>query len=362
MGVSSGNINKNNKKKAINLKQNEQKNVCNETPLGKNEISDIKFYQNPNFKYKCDVASSIYFNGTKVLATYISPIDKIEYLAVGNENNNNIDIINLRTIKLYKSLIAHESWIYSISYYLNPNNNKGYLISSDMDKKIIIFDVNNNYTILKKIQLGEGGDIQKCFIIFNIKNKDYIITISNTENYSKIFNLKNFEYIKNIFDTNNHLTWDICLWIYNNNYYAIEMSSYFIFIVNLFKDEIYAKLPISENSFCGFIYDNNFLCNCTKQGEILLWDLINKSLIKLIKISNKCIYNIVQWNQRYVIAADLYNNAFKIVDIIQGKLITTVGGYHTDYLKGLCLINHSIYGPCLLTAGNKVVKLWTLKK
>ena len=348
MGVNIGKI-----KRKVNLKDKKH--------IKKYKQNKQQFDQNPNFEYKCDITSTIYFNGTKALAAYISPKDEIEYLAVGNEKNNNIDIFNLRTIKLYKSLKYHDCWIYSICYYFNPINNKGYLISSDMDKKIIVFDVYNDYNILIKTQLKDGGDIQKCSIFFNINNKDYIVSISHTYNYSKIFDFNNFKYLKNIFDTNTHITWDICLWTYENNYYAIEMSSYSIFIINLFDDKIYANLPISEDSFSGFIYNNNFLCNCTRQGEILLWDLINKSMIKLIKVSNKCLYNLIQWNKRYVIAADLYNNAFRIVDIINGKLITSVGGYHNDYLKGLSSLYHSIFGPCLLTAGNKTVKLWTLK-
>ena len=64
------------------------------------------------------------------------------------------------------------------------------------------------------------------------------------------------------------------------------------------------------------------------KGNIYIWDLYNKNLFKIININCILIY-IIEWNNKYIIAADFTHQSFKIVDIESNAVIANIGGKHT---------------------------------
>ena len=96
-----------------------------------------------------------------------------------------------------KTLKGHKNKIRVIRYYHNKNNkinNEEYILSCDSDKLIIIWDINNNFNQKYYIQENFKGDINDSLILFNIFNKNYIITSSdnygNYNEYAKLYELK----------------------------------------------------------------------------------------------------------------------------------------------------------------------------
>ena len=140
-----------------------------------------------------------------------------------------------------------------------------------------------------------------------------------------------------------------------------------IIINNLLEDELYSELiqqQSESNHFSGFIYNrnnNDYLCSSSSNGYINIWDLYNKKIFKTIN-TNKCILaHIIEWNNKYIIAADANNKSFKIIDLDENKIISDIGGQHTDKVISIKKIYHPIYGESLLSCGeDKCIKFWSI--
>ena len=136
-------------------------------------------------------------------------------------------------------------------------------------------------------------------------------------------------------------------------------------INNLLEDELYELIQETECShYSGFIYNrnnNDYLCSSSSNGYINIWDLYNKKIFKIIN-TNKCkLAHIIEWNNKYIIVADVNNKSFKIIDLDENKIISDIGGQHTKEVKSIKMIYHPIYGESLLSCGNdKCIKLWVI--
>ena len=108
---------------------------------------------------------------------FISYKDNKEYLVSPNNNNYNIDIFRLIDNQQIQSLKGHNKKIRAIRYFINNKNKNEYLISGDDDKRVIIWDITNNYNIKYNIDTKYGHNIYSCLLIFPKNNEDnYIIT------------------------------------------------------------------------------------------------------------------------------------------------------------------------------------------
>ena len=71
--------------------------------------------------------------------------------------------------------------------------------------------------------------------------------------------------------------------------------------------------------------------------------------------------HIIEWNNKYIIVADLDNKSFKIIDLDENKIISNIGGQHEDWVKCIKKIYHPIYGESLLSCGeDKCIKFWSI--
>ena len=77
--------------------------------------------------------------------------------------------------------------------------------------------------------------------------------------------------------------------------------------------------------------------------------------------------HIIQWNQKYIIAADFDNKSFKIIDLTNNKTVSNIS--NKPNIKGqstgniVCVKNlyHPLFGEALLTGDNKnTIKLWVI--
>ena len=307
---------------------------------------------------------------------FISYKDNKEYLVSPNANNYNINIFRLIDNQQMKSLKGHKNDIRTIRYFINNKNKNEYLISGDNDKRVIIWDITNNYNLKYNIDTKYGHKIYSSLLIFpNNMNDNYIIT--STYNYSgndedsatKIYLLNDeYKFIKYINNTNKNAIYYLLSWYNKKNkkYYIIQFSYMKILINNLLEDELYSELihePETDH-FSGFIYykdNNDYLCSSSGNGYINIWDLYNKNIFKVIDTKGCILSNIIEWNKKYIIAADVNNKIIKIVNI-ENDLITDIKSGHTDKLFCIKKINHPIYGESLLTAANdKTIKIWSIE-
>ena len=371
-----------------NDNQNNNINILNSTEFNKEENSfknytsykkkiNYKFKENPkNLKYKLDlINTNTNWGANDIFEVFLCYKDNIDYISSPNYINNYIDIYRLIDNKIILSLEGHHNRITSIRYFINKNNNEEYLISSDYNKIVFIWDISNNYKIKHKLLTNYKSTIYSCLLIFPKDiNNNFVITstynLSNEPEYSatKLYSLDNGKYIKHINNTNNEKIYYLLSWYnnQNNKYYIIQLAFKKIIISDLLKDELFFELidKYEYYHYSGFIYNQNnidYLCSSTSNGNINIWDLFNKKIVKNIYINNSTLFHIIKWNDIYTIVADYNNKSFKVINIHSGEIIKDINGQHNEAVKCIKKIYHPFFGESLLTSGeDKIIKLWTI--
>jgi len=344
------------------INSNEIININNNNKLEYKDKINYKFNKNPNLKYKLDITNINDTNSyNDIFEVYTSYKDNKEYVASPNYLNYNINIYLLLENKEILNIKGHENNILTIRYFINYKDNNEYLISADINSKVIIVDITNNYNIKYKIY-NSNTDIFSCLLVFpKNSNDNYIVT------NSRIISLNNgylIRLIKNYF----FCIYYLLSWFNkkNNKYYVIQLGHGKILIYNLLENELYTEFQKESNidHYSGFIYskDNkDYLYSSSSNGFINIWDLYDKKLFNVIDTKNCRLHHIIEWNNKYIIAADFNNKSFKIIDRRVNKVVSNITGQHYGHIICIKKLYHPIYGESLLTAGDDVsIKLWTL--
>ena len=323
------------------------------------EINNENFIQNPiNLKYN-EILTTNHSNAGKLsnFEVFTGSKDNIPYLVYHNEINFNLEVMRLTDNTIVHFLKKHTGKITVINYYKKNNDNE-YLLSCDLNKLVVIWEIQNNFNIKSSIQEEYVGVIWDAHLLLDLNNKDYILLSSGKkEEFIKLYELKdnNCYFIKNIFGTKENSTNYMIPWFYNFKYYVINFYND-ISIHNIFENECYAKLTVEKSSyFCGFIYNKNYLCANDRTNNLLrIWDLINKNIVKEIKYDGELGREIIQWNNTYTIIACKYSVI--IINLEKGEMISKIsikrciGGVKKIYLDraGECLIVSDFNNTILL--------------
>ena len=227
-----------NKKDNKGIKEVKSESKLNEY---RNKIN-YKFKKNPNLKYKLNIT---YFDSlcglNDIFEVYTSYRDNKEYVV--SKKQYDLDIFSLLDNKKIISLNGHKKEVTTIRYFINNKDMNEYLISGDLDKIVIIWDISDNYKIKYKINTHylDKNYIFSCLLIFpHFSCENYIITsCCNNYSISKIYSLNTGNFIKNIIcsqgiEVNYLLSW------YNkknNKYYVIQFGKECIVINNIIEEE-----------------------------------------------------------------------------------------------------------------------------
>lgn len=333
----------------------------------KENILDNKINQFPNLKFKsnirkCKSNEFLFYYLIDVFAVFTLHKNKKIYMALNSNNEIDIDIIDLLNNKKIKTLKSHERCLIILEYYFNPKNkNKEYLISIDRVSCLNIWDINDNYNLIHKIYEGDDHCIVTCLLYFPISSKeDYIITPMHIciEEGSKIYSLKTGQLIKYIYTEYNYI-FTILPWHNKNDKkdYIIQISEEKIFINNIIEDNIYSELIDKESdydiNYNGFIYnkkEKDYLFVSKHTGNIDIWDLYEKKLIKKFK-AGKDYIRIMKWNENYAIGI---KNGIKIIDLSKKKVVKEI----KNEINHAQIMNHPEYGLSLIGMDNKNISLW----
>lgn len=349
-------------------KLEKSQSISNYTAINNNKhlMKNYFFNKNPNLKFKENITSIK--NIKDKFDIYNSIKDNQNYLALQNQNTNNIEIYNInKQYKLIKSLGAHRNKITFIQYFCNINVNEEFLISVDSVSILVIWNILKDYSFINFIDLKYNNNIvYSCLLLFNV-NKDeenYIITscfnskLNNEKNdFTKIFSFNKGNHIKNINNTKTNNTKCLIEWFNSSNeeIYIIECCNKKISINNLFKDETYTEFLDNEcydEYYDGYLHNNNFLITSSFSGVVNIWDLLKKNCTGIIYTNGVRLNNIVCWNHNYCIVPNFHENTFYIIDIEQMKVITTITNFNKNGLYILKKIIHPTYGDSLLTVDN----------
>ena len=336
--------------------------------------NNIMFKKNPNLKFKekiIEYNDSLGYNDLFEIFTSIK--DGISYIVSPNKLMHFcLSIYSLHNNKLIKLLTGHDKLITMVKYFCD-NSNQEFLISADIDGIVIVWEINNIDSDIKKylIKLKMKNYIFSC-IMFHNKYK-YIITSSCGNEKTNLFMLDNdnIKFVKNIKNSENISVYYLLIWFnkINKEYFLIQFCKKKIVINNIEKNEIYWNLIDNENKDAcymnGFIIDNinydEYLYSCSMNGIINIWDLHQKILINSIFINNNFLSQIIQWNEKYIIIINGNKNNISVLDLESGIIISQIFARHEKGIMNIKKVVHPIYGESLLSCGLEGdIFIWTI--
>ena len=350
----------------------------------------MKFTTNPNFKFKEYITDISEGYGTSSLFEVF--IDKegdtilaSPYMDIANPYSHqfHISLISLSHNKEKKKLIGHIHRLKVIRYFINTETKKEYLISADRKYKVIIWDINDDYSIIFNRIIKYDNYINDVLLLF-IDNNEYAVTSTmSTSGYTKIINFhyekkeNNAEY-NDIIDNNNSIVnikdsfgvkvYNLSYWHnkINNYHYIIQCGESKILISEYQNKEKYAIIESGEDykfNLSSIIYtkkDKDILLISSSFGQIIIYDLLNKIEIKRIKLGKAYLNNIVKWNDNYFLTIDASNKSILIFNTDDYKIISCIKisqiFSHERYERK---VMHPLYGESLISVGNDYkVKLY----
>ena len=309
-----------------------------------------------------------------------SELNGNNYLIVANKNNNNIDIINIESNKLIKSIKNNPSKFIYIKYFQKIETKKNYLITINIKNAINIYEFSeeNNFekinlllTIITKKEFNNTFNFINSTLIFNIKINSKlfdILLVSSRARYMEeyptlIYNIKNGQELKEISHTKKNMTRFMIPWYNKNddNYYLIELCEELLIVINILYNNIYAKLDEEKfKSFnTGFVHELNdidFLFVADSCGQIQVFNLFSKEICFKIDVrknkSNIRLYGLILWNYNYLIVNDDNNKSIIVIDLKNKYIIGSTYNEHNNSVRCIKRIRHKKYGECLITGGD----------
>lgn len=336
------------------------------------------FLSNPNLKFGEIITSNNTNSGYNDIFEIFKSIKNNEtYLASPNKTDYYLDIIFLKNNQLYMSLKGHNNLIIIVKYFINTNKIE-LLISVDKNSLINIWDINNNYSNIFQIKGYHPRQGLISSILASIINSNsYIIYSYNCKEYTNIYSLDKKEKLNFLGSSNTYNTYYILLWLNkkDNKYYLFELSDGIIYIYNFLENTLYNLIHLGVfNSYkiiSGFIMEknnNDYLICCNINGYFLIYDLAKYCTVYNFYFGgnnhNKKAINlsyVLPWSEKYIIVCEYYNKGFKIIDIDNFKVVTSIKGKHLGQLISAKKFIHPIYGESLLTASqdNNII-LWKI--
>ena len=374
-----------------------------------NDSDKILFNNQPNFQFKQNIVSD--FNYSYWICEtfdiyYPSKNDKIEpYLVYAPQIKIEIDIIKISNQKLIKTLKEPSNFIEKVNIFYNEKNNNNYLLATDWDYIVYVWNLDDNYKFMFKINTFYTNYIYSFLIYFKL---DYIITSSfgnaNNFDYIKIFSLKDGSLLKNINNSDLNNTLKCLIWEKEeNDIYIVACCYEKIEIYNILNGDLYANLETEQKDSCGDYYYSGFISNNNKylfttssEGFINIWNLYEKNLVKSVKF-NSSFYKIIPWSiyvdyfkdkedsklyenlNNYMLVCDKLNNGIKVINFIFRKEVENINDKNNPNsemfykheiisfyeniekspIKNVKKFKHPIYGESLLTSNEDTnINLW----
>ena len=375
-------------------------------------LFDIK----PNIRYQENIANNFNYS------YWICDSFDIYYPIKENKNEpyliyvplyeKEINILKIRNKRIVAKLTGSSNYIEKVKNFYNEKDKHNYLLSSDWEFCVLIWDLDNNYEIKQKLVTGYSNYIYSFLICFKF---DYVITStvghSQGTDHIKIFSFKDGTLLKSISNSDNVDTLYLIIWEKEKKEeetYIIALCYEKVSIYNLLSNNLYCELSTNVQESCGdyyfsgFVsYDNKYLYTSSEEGYINIWDLYQQILVKTIKINNSSLFKIIPWcvyinyyldkedskfyknintyilvcdkNKKGIINLNVifkkeidYNDCTnKISDISEEQFLTyEINSFNKNKenqpIKSIKKIIHPIYGNSILCSDeNNCINLWT---
>ena len=351
------------------------------------DLEKILFNNQPNFHYKENIASDFnysYWISDTFDIYYPSKDDKNEpYLVYSSQKTIEVKIVKISNKKVIKTLTEPSNYVEKIKNFYNEKDNNNYLLASDWNFIVYVWNLDNDYKFMFKINTSYTNYIYSFLIYFKF---DYIITstVGHTNNidYIQIYSLKDGLLLKNINNSDLNDTLHCLIWEKDeNDIYIVACCYEKIEIYNILNGEFYGKLATEEVDSCGDYYFSGFISNNNKylftssyEGFINIWDLYERNLIKSIKF-NSSFFKIIPWSiyvdysedkedsklyknfNNYLLVCDKSHNGINVINFIFRKEIEDI--FHENSQNKEAFYKHEIIS---LFENNEKIPIKNIKK
>lgn len=339
-------------------------------------FENVNFPTNPFFKFKEIITEKSEGFGTSSLFEVIKHKNGDTYLLSPYMDIKNpyshlyhISIISLKDNQEKQKLEGHIDRLKVIRHFIDSKKDKDYLISVDKKLKIIIWDINNNFSKIFEKIIKYDNLINDVLILF-INNKIFIVISAMTVNgYTKIININNIDELYEIKDSYGLNIYNLSYWYNKSNdmHYIIQCGKCKI-LINEYQDkETYDMIDIPEKypfNLGSIVYTRNnkdYLCFSSTMGLIYIYDLLNKNAAKKFEINQSYLINIVKWNEKYLITIDCNRRRILIICLDNYQIISSINikeiFSHERFVKK---VMHPLYGEALISIGNDYkIKLYS---
>ena len=364
MNSNSKRNNKNKNKKESNKEKSQLNNKTKRNQNNQNE--DDKDIQNPkNIKLFRDLANNSYSIGTNNSFCVFKSINDLLILIYTNDRFSIISY-NILDFKLMNEIKnAHCKYIINFRHFLDKNNNRDLVLSSDSNT-IKIWNLNNLECIVIIQNFYTGGIMfSSCFL--NNNNNIYIVTSNYKFGPIKIFDF-NKQKIKEMNYSNDGIYFIDC-------YYDKTLAKSFIITGN---DNYIKSYDYERNNIYHIYIDNNIkenhisfiintkeenvkLIDASETGNIRIWEFHSGALLNKIKFDIK-LNCICLWSDEYYFIG-CRDKTIKLINLDKKVIENNLKG-HNNRVVAIKNITHPIYGNCLISQNLEIgkIKLWTFKK
>ena len=361
----------------INLNYDEEKKNGNNKNNKKIMNENIEFNSNPNL-----ILSQRFFKikNNAVLEIYYSYHDNNDlHIALSEKSilGYTIKIIKFKEKKFVTRLKKHNNTIIIIKHFFNKVKMHDFLISGDMDHVVNVWDVSYKYYVNQNIYniIYNGKNIYNLFNVSIEENNNisnYLLIYDTTVNF---YQLNDGKFIKNVnhYPSKEEKIINLIIWKNKENYldYIIKCTRHKIIIFNFIDEDIYFELSNylkdnknnGNNSLCykseGCIVSDDkidLLCILSSSMNLEIWNLYNLSLkikisIGINFISETYLYNIIPWNNKFILLIDGNENYIYCIDVIINKVVSKIIGCFKNNIRQIYCkkIINNVYGESLLT-------------
>jgi len=334
--------------------------------------NDIKLYK----IIEKNAYSKIFLDNTIII---FKSIDNIFYLVYSINNivifYNLIDEKKINEIKYLDGDI-----ITNFRHHLDELNKRDLVLTISLYSSVRIWNANDLECILNYENLLSVDYLKifsSCFIYYNSNIYFLVSSFSVNEKFNekiKIYDLKGNK-VDEINDSNDNTYYIDCLYSkkFNENYIItgnVECVKSFGFDKkNLYKRYFDSSVKEFKDHLSIIIYINKII-ESSLDGYIRIWDFHTAKLLTKIEINKQYLYGICLWNSQYLLIGCSHNE-IKLVDYKDGRIVNRIKEKDNKSLKGklsndravLSLLKfvHPKYGECLISKGNKSIKLWSVQ-
>ena len=288
-----------------------------------------------------------------------------------------INLINLKNNKIIKKLEGHKVRITTVRMFQNPKTKKVYLISADIDDNVIIWDIQNNFKIIfeKKFEYEPFSFIYSTLLIFGEKNTWLVVSSISEKNKTLVVDINKNNNLIEILGSENLPVYSLSYWFNNDantdneKHNIIQCGKNEILITQFPINKTYFEIKTDEKymynsgSLVFKIKDQDMLAISACSGLIIIFDLIQKNIVKKIEMENVHFYSFIKWNENYLLLNDTRNRKIIVIDLNNDyKIVRKIYLPEMDMDVFMKKIIHPEYNESILTSGkNFKINLFILR-